>query len=563
MKRFLISAVFLTAFSFSFAQQDTIKQETWYHDDFATSHIYGVNTQNAYKFLESKGLKPTPVVVGVIDSGVQIDHPAIVNNIWTNKGEIPNNGIDDDHNGYIDDVHGWDFIGGKNGDVDVDALEVTRVVARYHDVFEGPDSAKNKENQAKMPDQFKMYMKAKGLYDTGYQKAKTNYTQYQTLAGLADNIPKMLGDKTLTQENLSTLQPVTMDDQRTASILAQLLANDPAVAGKTGVEVKDEFMKQIDQGLKYYKTQYEKQYNLSYNPRSIVGDDYSDLTQRDYGNNDVEGPDAMHGTHVSGIIAGVPQGGVPQYGVAYKVAKIMSVRTIPDGDERDKDVANAIFYAVDNGAKILNMSFGKPISPDKQRVWEAMKYAEKKGVLMVKAAGNDNQDIAVDVAYPTNFKSVTDEKPFVNNMIVIGASTDNNADLRASFSNYNRKMVDVFAPGAHIFSSVPKNKYEYLDGTSMATPMVVGAAAILKAYMPDLTPAQMIEALVNSANKSAGSADLGLPIDKKFADLSRAGGVIDAEKAAEYAYNNFYHKTKNIQKPVRRKKPAVRKKVRR
>ena len=218
----------------------------------------------------------------------------------------------------------------------------------------------------------------------------------------------------------------------------------------------------------------------------------------------------------------------------------MTVRAVPDGDERDKDVANAIRYAVDNGAKILNMSFGKAVSPGKKHVWDAMKYAEKKGVLLVKAAGNENQNIGENEYFPTNFMKQSDEKPFVSNMIVVGASTNNNQNLRARFSNYNGKMVDVFAPGQEIYSTVPDAKYEYLQGTSMASPVVAGAAAVLWAYMPSLTPQQIKEALVKTVNKSTVNANVDS--NANFDQISVAGGVIDLYKAAQYAYDNFYNK---------------------
>ena len=218
----------------------------------------------------------------------------------------------------------------------------------------------------------------------------------------------------------------------------------------------------------------------------------------------------------------------------------MSVRTVPDGDERDKDVANAVRYAVDNGAKILNMSFGKPFSTGKEHVWEAFKYAQEKGVLLVKAAGNENEDISEHRAYPTNFKSVTDEKPLVDNMIVVGASTNDNQALRADFSNYNKKMVNVFAPGDKIYSTVLDGKYDYLQGTSMASPVVAGASAVLLAYMPNLRPHQIIQALVATSNKSTSTAGLNSGANVKFDMISQSGGVIDVEKAAEYAYEHFY-----------------------
>ena len=554
MKKLVLAAVFLAGFSFTYAQESKDsavdpKQDkdlmTWYHKDFATSKVYGVNTENAYKYLESKGLKPKTVVVGVLDSGVQVDHPGLVKNIWSNPNEVPNNGKDDDGNGYIDDVHGWNFIGGKNGDIDIDNLEVTRVVAKYKPVFEGDDSAKNKANQAKMPEEFAMYMKSKELFTKKSIEARQSFQQYTMINEAIPEMLKMLGGKNLTTENIAGIKPT---DQKQAIGLQVLnnLAQSPAFSGKSPAEVEKMMKEEVKGALEHFGPM-AKQYDLSYDPRAeIVGDNYDDYSEKSYGNNHYQGPDAEHGTHVSGIIAGLPQGKEVQYGVASKVAKIMVVRTVPNGDERDKDVANAIRYAVDNGAKVLNMSFGKPVSPGKNVVWDAFKYAEDKGVLLVKAAGNENEDVAEHLAYPTNFKNITDAAPFVNNVLVVGASTNRNDDLRAGFSNYNKNMVNVFAPGEEIYSTVPNNEYSYQQGTSMASPVVAGAAAVLLAYMPNLKPAQIIEALVKTSNKSTVN---------DFGSKSQAGGVIDVKKAAEYAFTNFYNgKTSSVKKPVKSKK---------
>lgn len=539
MKKVLLAAVFLVGFGFSNAQEvkagvDPMQDKdlmTWYHKDFATTKVYGVNTENAYKFLESKGLKPKTVLVGVLDSGVQVDHPGLVKNIWTNPNEVPNNGKDDDGNGYIDDIHGWNFIGGKNGDIDIDNMEVTRVVAKYKSVFEGDDSTKNKANQAKMPEEFAMYMKAKDLFTKKSMEAKQGFKTYSMINEAIPVMVKLLNGKPLTPENVAAIKPADQREAMAVQVLTQV-AQSPEFKGKSAAEFEKAMSGQIKEALDYFGPQ-EKQYNLDYDPRKeIVGDNYDDYSEKNYGNNHYEGPDAEHGTHVAGIIAGLPNGKEIQYGVASKVAKIMSVRTVPNGDERDKDVANAIRYAVDNGAKVLNMSFGKPVSPGKNVVWDAFKYAQDKGVLLVKAAGNENEDVAEHLAYPTNFKNVTDEKPFVNNVLVVGASTNKNDALRASFSNFNKKMVNVFAPGEEIYSTVPHNEYKYLQGTSMASPVVAGAAAVLLAYMPNLTPAQIIESLVKSSNASTAN---------QFGDFSEAGGVIDLKKAAEYAYTNFYN----------------------
>jgi len=542
MKKVLIAAAFLASFSFAFAQDKMQNNDlkTWYHKDFSTTNVYGVNTNNAYKFLESKGLKPRTVVVGVLDSGVEVDHPGLINNMWKNPNEIPNNGIDDDKNGYVDDIYGWNFIGGKTADVDADNLEVTRVVKKYQPIFEGSDSAKNRANQAKMPEEYAMYQKSKKLFDEKGSEAKQYYQYFSGFNNAIPSIVKTLNGKTLTKANLAAIKPASQEDSRNLQILNSLVQEAENV-GKTPKEVEELLKKEVEGALKHYESQATKHYNLDFDPRKeIVGDNYDNYNEKHYGNNHYEGPDASHGTHVSGIIAGLPHGNEAQYGVAHKVAKIMTVRAVPDGDERDKDVANAIRYAVDNGAKILNMSFGKAVSPGKKHVWDAMKYAEKKGVLLVKAAGNDNQNIGENEYFPTNFMKQSDEKPFVSNMIVVGASTNNNQNLRARFSNYNGKMVDVFAPGQEIYSTVPDAKYEYLQGTSMASPVVAGAAAVLWAYMPSLTPQQIKEALVKTVNKSTVNANVDS--NANFDQISVAGGVIDLYKAAQYAYDNFYNK---------------------
>lgn len=561
MKKVLLAAVFLAGFSFSSAQEvkaQTLDPKndkdlmTWYHKDFATSKVYGVNTANAYKYLESKGLKPKTVIVGVLDSGVQVDHPGLVKNIWTNPNEVPNNGKDDDGNGYIDDIHGWNFIGGKTADTGVDNMEVTRVVAKYKSIFEGDNSATNKANQAKMPEEFAMYMKSKEIFSKKSVDAAQNFKTYTMIADLIPNMVKLLNGKAITSETMVGIKnPTGQKDAMALNILNQV-ANNPTYAGKSSAEFETLIKKDMKEALDHFGPM-AQQYDLKFDPRKeVVGDNYDDYSEKTYGNNHYEGPDAEHGTHVSGIIAGLPQGKEVQYGVASKVAKIMAVRTVPNGDERDKDVANAIRYAVDNGAKVLNMSFGKPVSPGKNVVWDAFKYAQDKGVLLVKAAGNENEDVAEHLAYPTNFKNTTDVAPFVNNVLVVGASTNRNNELRASFSNYNKNMVNVFAPGEEIYSTVPKNDYSYQQGTSMASPVVAGAAAVLLAYMPSLKPNEIIESLVKTSNKNDSD---------NFATYSQAGGVIDVAKAAEYAFTNFYKgKAESVKKSVKTKKNTKSKK---
>lgn len=550
MKKIIFPA-FIAISSLVMAQKSDNDLKTWYHKDFATTKVYGVNTQQAYKFLESKGLSPKKVTVAVIDSGVEVDHPGLKSVMWTNPNEIPNNGKDDDNNGYVDDIHGWNFLGGKSGDVQYDTLEVTRVVKKYKPIFEGADSSINKANQAKMPAEFAMYMKALESFNKNANKAQTEYNQIKLIADQMSSVVALLGGKPLTVENVKAIQPKDAQEARGQAILTQM-ANDPSMLGKPALEIEKILMEEVKGALEHYSSKALYQYNLDYDSRSIVGDNYDDINEKYYGNNNYEGPDAVHGTHVAGIIAGQPHGDESQYGVGSKVARIMTIRAVPDGDERDKDVANSIRYAVDNGAKIMNMSFGKSVSPNRAQVWEAMKYAESKGVLMVKAAGNENQDLGKNEYFPTNFHTMSDPMPFVNNMIVVGASTKDANALRAGFSNYNQKMVDVFAPGSEIWATVPDAKYQYLQGTSMASPVVAGAAAVLLAYMPELTPAQVIESLVRTVNRSELSTKLAANTTTRFNMISRSGGVIDLKKAAEYAYKNFFKGEKTTTKRVKK-----------
>lgn len=566
MKRLFIATSFLFGFGLVSAQSaaalDPMKDKdlmTWYHKDFSATNVYGINTENAYKYLESKGLKPKTVVVGVLDSGVEVDHPGLIKNMWKNPNEVPNNGKDDDGNGYVDDVHGWNFIGGKNGDIDADNLEVTRIVKKYQSVFEGADSSQNKTNQAKMPAEFEMYMKSKEIYTKKGMEAKQAFQTYSMINSMIPTMVSMLNGKVLTPEAVAAIKPTTQEQAMSAQVLSGI-ATDPQFAGKTPAEVETLLKAQMKEAITHFESQATKHYNLDFDPRAeIVGDNYDDYKEKYYGNNNYEGPDAGHGTHVAGIIAGLAHGDEVQYGVASKVAKIMAIRTVPNGDERDKDVANSIRYAVDNGAKILNMSFGKPVSPGKEVVWDAFKYAQDKGVLLVKAAGNDNEDLAENTYFPSNFKSTADAQPFISNMIVVGASTKDAEFLRASFSNYNQKMVDVFAPGQEIYAPVPDAKYRYEQGTSMASPVVAGAAAVLLAYMPNLKPEQIIESLVKTANKSSVNAMLPTNTNNRFDLISRSGGVIDLRKAAEYAYTNFYKAEGKASKPAPKKAAAKKK----
>ena len=531
MKKLSLSLALVAGLLFAQAQEKVSSEElakrNWFHANYAQDSIYGVASDAAYEYAKAKGLKSTPVIVAVIDSGIEPDHDDLKNRIWVNKGEIPNNGIDDDNNGYIDDIHGWNFIGGPDGDVDHDNLEITRLVREGKKLFETDDKALNLKNQKEFKDKYVQYVKILPKFEENLAKnqnilesiEQTEQEQKKVLEAFANDYG---ADKVITVEDIKAFNPTSNEGK---SLKNQILtvADTPKadeVIGKTPNDVLKESLEEIKEAKDYYASQVNYYYNINYDSRGIVGDNYKDVTERFYGNNSTEGPDALHGTHVAGIIGAERNNGIGMNGVADNV-EIMSVRAVPDGDERDKDIANAIRYAVDNGAKVINMSFGKGYSPNKDAVWDAIKYATNKGVLLVKAAGNDNADIDTDIHYPTNFR---DGKKVSNTLITVGASSRYNDKLKASFSNYGKQQVDIFAPGLEIYSTIPDNSYRYLQGTSMASPVVAGVAALVWSYFPNLTAQELRDILISTGN-----------YNENLATISTNGVVVDALKAFKAA----------------------------
>ncbi len=551
MNRKFLTTFFLAATIFIVAQQVDTEKQNWFHQDYSKTGIFGVGTNEAIKFLEDKKVKPNTITVAVIDSGIEIDHEDLKYNIWVNKKEIKGNGKDDDKNGYIDDVNGWDFIGGKNGeDVDIDTYEMLRMVVQGKKLFDG-----NTSNQTKMPEKYSEYLAAKKELEEKIDEHNKNLELYRNLQYMypmiMSEIKKYTGNNKLTPEYLKTLD---------VNANLKQIVDGMIESGETADYTADEYLefvkKELEDGVKHFQEGLQFQLNEEYDPRKIVGDNYENKREKYYGNNEVEGPDASHGTHVAGIIAAKRNNKIGIDGIAGNVAKIMAIRAVPNGDERDKDIANAIRYAADNGAKIINMSFGKDYSPDKEIVWEAIKYADDKGVLMFHAAGNDNKDVDVEPNFPTNYKNGTS---FTKNWITVGASTRKADDLRADFSNFGKIKVDIFAPGYDIYSTYTDQKYKYESGTSMASPTAAGCAALLWAYFPTLTATQVKEILLSTVNKSNVVVGVGeqdektqeYKIKKSFSDLSVTGGVIDVNKAIQKAYELT---AKKISKPKKSSK---------
>ena len=500
----------------------------WFLRDPELDLVQGVSVEKAYQTL-LQGKPSRTVIVAVVDSGIDIDHEDLKSVIWTNEDEIPNNGIDDDKNGYIDDVHGWNFIGGKKGNVNEDTYELTREYMRLKKKFESVDSAKVPKKQK---GEFEQYQKI----GDKFQKLKAKNTQqYDFYNNLYTNV----------LSSIDTMKALLKTGKLTPEGLEQFNTNDPQLLFAKGFLLNifknigtegtlEDFIVQLKEGVDYFGVIVKYGYNESYNSREIVSDNYADPNERNYGNNDVKGPDPMHGTHVAGIIAADRKNNLGIKGIADNV-KIMSVRTVPNGDERDKDVANAIRYAVDNGAQVINMSFGKSFSPEKEVVDKAVKYAEQKGVLLVHAAGNDADDNDVKKNYPT--RTYLDGKE-AKNWLEIGASAwGRDENFVGNFSNYGKKSVDFFAPGVEIYSTTPNNTYKNESGTSMACPSTVGVAALLMSYFPEFNAIQIKDILQKSTRKF-DNLKVQKPGGKdaiEFNQLSMTGGLVNAYEAVKLA----------------------------
>ncbi len=502
--------------------EDQLK--AWAGADLVTDTIPGMSVQKAYEEI-IKDFQGETVIVGVVDSGVDIEHEDLKNVIWTNEDEIPGNGIDDDKNGYVDDIHGWNFL----GNTIEENLEYVRILKNLKPKYDGKDASDIAEANK---EEFALYEKAKKEYDEEFNETsrKVNYYNQlsQQITSAKTAVSEKLGKEDFTKAELMAMEAEETSLQQQKGLLLNIMNN--------GGEDLDEVNSQIQNAANYYQGRLDANLNLEFEGRK-TGDNPDDLTDTNYGNNDVDGPDpekadAKHGTHVAGIIAAERNNGIGMNGVARNI-KIMAVRAVPDGDEYDKDIALGIKYAVDNGAKVINTSFGKYYSTHPEWVVDAIKYAAEKDVLIVNAAGNDALDMDVTRIYP-NDQTPNNNEEIADNFLTVGASNfDYGSDLVARFSNYGQTNVDVFAPGTKIWSTTPNDEYEFLQGTSMASPAVAGVAAMIRSLYPKLSATEVKEVLMKSGLASPQEVMVGGNSDdiRPFAELSVSGRMVNMYNA--------------------------------
>jgi subtilisin family serine protease len=501
----------------------------------------GISMKKAYEFTQEKKLKSRTVLVAVIDSGVDTLHEDLKDILWTNPKEIPGNGIDDDHNGYVDDVHGWNFIGGRDGrNVKDDAQEEARVYYHFKQEFDTKGQLDSSQWSQDEKDNYHMWVKArKTIMGDGAETGIDLMMLHKVLNAFikSDSIlQRAMGKVEYTGNELDSFQAPSPEAKSARSVLLFPFKSNK-IMDMTNKALINEFTEEIDQEEKKESAKNTAPEDYRH---EIVKDNEEDINDRYYGNNDIMAGDPMHGTHVSGIIAAERGNGKGMDGVADNV-RIMMIRAVPNGDEHDKDIALAIRYAVDNGARVVNMSFGKNLSPQKKWVDSAVKYAESKGVLLIHAAGNDNADVDTADNFPN--PNILHSDDTASNWITVGASSDPLAEpgfksYTASFSNYGKQDVDVFAPGTRIYSTLPGGKnYGNLQGTSMAAPVVTGLAAFIMEYYPSLSAQQVKYCIEHSAVPPPGKVKKPGSDDEwvNLSDICRSGGIINAYEAIKMA----------------------------
>ena len=541
MYKFILTIALYSCSLFAWGQD----AKFWHWKDLEKDGVHGVSLFKAQQLLTDLKLKPTPIIIAVLDGGIDTAHPQIKPLLWHNPKEIPGNALDDDKNGYVDDIYGWNFLGNAAGEnINKASDEKSRIYHRYKDVFK-QDQLDSASWDATKKHTYKMWQQAAA--EIVFTDEDANNLSFIKMARNA--VVKMgailireMEDSNFSTEKLETYQPIgkiTADTKISYLRTMQALGIERSNGYQSILEDLDEYISGKEKSAVSIDTPPE---DLR---KKITHDQYENLNDQFYGNNNITGPNAKHGTHVAGLAAELVDTLYNKSSFRNPI-QIMGLRVVPDGDEYDKDVALGIRYAVNNGAKIINMSFGKSFSPEQAWVDSAIRYAASKDVLIIHSAGNESYDLNVKSVYPSPFSNVFKDKAI--NMITVGASSDPliAESLLTDFSNYGNKIVDLLSPGKKIYSSLPNQQYGFLDGTSMSAPILSHIAALVRAYFPKLSAADVKAILLQSCWKPNDQSTL-LPISldqsKRLNDISAEGGIINAaltiQNAALFQKNKY------------------------
>jgi cell wall-associated protease len=516
-------------------------KQFWYQKDLTEDSIPGISLDKFYKENKNKP-KLKSIIVAVIDTQLDINHKDIQGQIWTNPKEIPNNKIDDDHNGYIDDVNGWSFIGTKSGNYIVwGNFEYVRFVREWDSIFKNKKETEIKANDIANYNEYqralKILDKNKTYYENWLKSLKYSLKIYPKAK---DTLKHYFPKENYTYKQLDSMYKKYKINNKT---FWQMRDNNDQDFGALIYQVMTKIQNNTNslEKLLDNETQIDsvvnKNLNIDYDERVYIGDNPK-ILEKGYGNNkisaNIKGIRAIqdHNTEVSGIIAANRENNIGIKGFSNSI-KIMPLNISPSGDEHDKDIAMAIRYAVDNGAKVINMSFGKEFSVHKEWVHEAFKYAEVHNVLIVHVAGNNSLNADENPYYPNDI-AFDGTGEVCNNFINVGSiSQKADSTFVSKFSNYGKKNVDIFAPGDNIYTTLPNNKYDFDSGTSLAGPMVSGTAALIWLYYPKLTAPQVKQIILDSGVLYDIEVIVPGTRDKKikFSELSKSGKVVNVYNA--------------------------------
>lgn len=524
--KFAFYSVLIAMLPVMVSAQTNTPPPNWYNLDYAEDGVMGISTEKTYRELLN-GRTSQTVIVAVIDGGIDVKHEDLRDIMWVNVADSADSGVDEDGNGYINDKYGWNFLGNADGEnVQYDNLEMTRLLReltpKYASVLPSTPLGEAERRE------FNEYQRMVSEYAAKMQQANSAQYNYIAMKRMADSIVNRMGVANPTLADFKNYSAKNDMERTMLRIIRSELKDDPDFSA---------FYEQLNEGIEYFTNQIKYHLNKDFDPRHIVRDDYENSYERYYGNPDVAGPDADHGTHVAGIIGASRNNDLGINGVADNV-RIMALRAVPDGDEHDKDVANAILYAVENGAKVINMSFGKGYVKDKQVVDDAVRFAMENDVLLVHAAGNDAQDNDQVPNFPNKHyvDSLGINMGAAEAWLTVGATQwESGSDLVATFSNYGRRSVDVFAPGVKIHSTMPGSTYKDQQGTSMAAPVVSGLAALIRSYYPELSAVEVKSIIMDSvtpiSNRVKVRGEDGRNTRVAMDDISVSGGVVNAYQA--------------------------------
>ena len=541
MYKFILTFFLYTFSLLAWGQDATF----WHWKDLEKDGVHGVSLFKAQQLLTDLKLKPKPIIIAILDGGIDTAHLQIKPMLWNNPKEIPGNGLDDDKNGYIDDVHGWNFLGNAAGqNINKASDEKSRIYHRYKNEFkiEKIDSAA--WDAKKKQDFYTWQQAAAEIIFTEEDAANLSFIKMarNAVVKMGSILIREIEDTNFTTEQLETYQPIgklTADTKISYLRTMQALGIDRLTGYHSIIEDLNEYISGKDQSAVSIDTPPE---DLR---KKITQDQYENLNDQYYGNNNITGPNAKHGTHVAGLAAGIVDTNFTKSTFSNPI-QIMGVRVVPDGDEYDKDVALGIRYAVNNGAKVINMSFGKSFSPEQAWVDSAIRYAASKDVLIIHSAGNESYDLNIKSVYPSPVSKVFKDKS--TNMITVGASSDPviAESILTDFSNYGNKIVDVLSPGNKIFSSLPNQQYGFLNGTSMSAPILSHIAALVRAYFPKLSATE-VKAILLQSNWKPNDPNTLFPIpqkdqSKKLNDMSAEGGIINAALSIQNAHQYLRNK---------------------